>query len=111
MPTRITSIFSYYLERLSRVKKVWSQVLQSYIIRTDSYYCPTHSGIMKVEIIGNLFQDVVMYNMCPDGIQNHISAKLHEITVFITSLKNMAGLFICPIVFLSSEYILSAVAP
>ncbi|HQG50256.1 MAG: hypothetical protein KBH82_02260 [Syntrophorhabdaceae bacterium] len=87
------------------------RVLQSYIIRADSFYCPAHIGIMKVEIIGNLFQDVVMYNMCPDGIQNHISAKLHEITVFITSLKNMAGLFICPIVFLSSEYILSAVAP
>ena len=57
------------------------------------------------------------YNMCPDRIQDHVSAKLQEITVFIdnngfiTSLKNMAGLFICPIVFLSSEYILSAVAP
>jgi hypothetical protein len=37
--------------------------------------------------------------MSPDGIQDHISAKLQEITVFITSLKNMAGLFICPIVF------------
>ncbi len=88
------------------------RVLQSYIIRAYSFYCPAHSGIMKVEIIGNLFQGVVMHNMCPDGIQDHISAKLQEITVFIdnngfiTSLKNMAGLFICPIVFFS-EYILT----
>ena len=67
---------------------------------------------MEVEIIGNLFQGVAMFNMCPNGIQDHISAKLQEITVFIdnngfiTSLKNMAGLFICPIVFFS-EYILT----
>jgi len=71
---------------------------------------------MEVEIIGNLFQGVAMFNMCPNGIQDHISAKLQEISVFIdnngfiTSLKIMAGLFICPIVFFS-EYILSAVAP
>jgi len=44
------------------------------------------------------------YNMCPDRIQDHVSAKLQEITVFIdnsgfiASLKNMAGIFICPIV-------------
>jgi hypothetical protein len=31
---------------------------------------------MEVEIIGNLFQGVAMFNMCPNGIQDHISAKL-----------------------------------
>jgi hypothetical protein len=49
--------------------KVWAQVLQSYIIRSDSFYCHAHSDIMKVEIIGNLFQCVAMHNMSP-GYEN-----------------------------------------